>query len=570
MTAPAVPTPAPSKSCLNCPSFGHSQMDQHDIYGYGVGTPVCKTLGKLLTAPAKFESGGDEQLASLEEIASNCASYGLPPKRSAKFDNVVAKPHSSILAELSMRDGTQAIMQPKTCETCAFFTRPEQVEVEVGWRAGICGAFGKTVAMGQFSTMAQLCNSGQVGPQIYGMPELLDIYNPAYFNDKLEAMAHVNVLEAAAQPGFTDPLAHPTEKPVTAEDEARGVLSWRKVSDPDDAARFTFLPIYRPDFFTEDERAKIPQAGDDEHPELYIDHNNAVYLLTVAWMELDETPALVGPAGVGKTEVYRHMAFLMQIPFERFSFTGSTELDDLAGKMMYHPESGTYFHYGRLVKAWRRPAVLCLDEPNAANPEVWQFIRPLTDNSKQLVLDFNEGERVPRSDATYLGMAMNPAWDPLNTGVNNLADADSSRLLHVRMDLPPKAIEEKIIKDRCELDGFTPSDDQMKGLMRIAEDIRSQSKDGSLPLTWGIRNQIKVARMFKWFSPHAAYRAATDHLEPEVQELIMNSVTSVFTPPKKKMGSRPGSPNFTMESGEGWQLPNQGLRQQARRASRLS
>jgi MoxR-like ATPase len=307
-----------------------------------------------------------------------------------------------------------------------------------------------------------------------------------------------------------------------------GILAWRKIVDPSNDSRATYLPIYDPEVFTPEQRAKIPQPGDDEHPELYLDYSNAVYKIAVAWRELDETPMAWGPAGVGKTEIARHLAYLMQAPFERFSITASTELDELAGKMRFSPEKGMYFEYGRLPKAWASRCVILIDEPNVGPPDVWQFLRPLTDNSKQLVLDASSGENVVRSDHTYLLMAANPSWDPRNIAANSIGDADSSRLYHIRFNLPPENLEKKIIAARIELDGWEIPEDQLRQMMQAANDIRQMSDDGTLPITWGLRTQIKVARALKWFSPLSAYKLATDDLEPAVQTIILDSVKSLF------------------------------------------
>jgi MoxR-like ATPase len=332
-------------------------------------------------------------------------------------------------------------------------------------------------------------------------------------------------LARKAQESFKDPAAYPTDKPVSEEDVKRGIRAWRRIIDQAGSGNEVYLPVYDVSKWDENWARKVPRTGDDEHPEDYVDHNNAVYRIAVLWTELDETPALWGMAGVGKTEIFRHMAWLMCLPFERMSITESTELDDLAGKMHLDKAKGTYFQYGRLPVAWSHPCVICIDEPNVGRPEVWQFIRPLTDNSKQLVLDMNQGEAISRHDDAYLGMAMNPAWDTRNIGAAPISDADGSRLMHLYMDLPPEALEREIISRRCKLDGWEIPKDMLDMVMRIAADIRVQSQQDTLEITWGVRPQIKVARALRWFDPVTAYRmASADFLEPAQQEILLDQV----------------------------------------------
>ena len=219
----------------------------------------------------------------------------------------------------------------------------------------------------------------------------------------------------------------------------------------------------------------------------------------------------------------------MCLPFERFSITGSSELEDLAGKMHFSQEKGTYWTDGRFTKAWSSPCVIVVDEPNAGPPDVWQFFRPLTDNSKQLVLDMNDGEHRPRHDDCFLGMAMNPAWDPKNVGANMISDADANRLMHMFIELPPPELEREILKTACHRDGWEIPADKVKTIMDIATDIRAltESDDSTLPITWGIRPQLKVARACKWFDWLTVYRMASgDFLEPQAQQELLNVVRS--------------------------------------------
>jgi MoxR-like ATPase len=248
-------------------------------------------------------------------------------------------------------------------------------------------------------------------------------------------------------------------------------------------------------------------------------------------MELDETPVFWGQPGVGKTELLRHAAWIMQMPFRRISITASTDIDDVAGKMMFSPDKGTWFQYGRLPEAWTKPGVLCIDEPNVAeDPAVWHFIRPLTDNSKQMVLDMNESEHLDRCQDCYMGMAMNPAWDVRNVGALQIADADANRLFHTFIEMPPPELEREIIKQRVALDGWELSEDQLKMVMDIAKDIRGLTEDDGLPITWAIRQQIKVSRALRWFSPPTAYkRAAGDYLAPDAMKILLDQVNGHWT-----------------------------------------
>jgi MoxR-like ATPase len=479
---------------------------------------MCGRFGYVLGKPG-LKAGQEEKLQ--RATAATCGAHGEPlPPVPVAYNHLVVLPDISAREEHEDSDPNKS--NCTTCATCKNFVADHAVYDELGWAAGVCSAKGKLIMPTRMTYEARGCDYryfGTVKTTTMGLnllPEFEDAFNlnvdptRAYFKTKDD---------------FTDPVVWETEKPVSDEDKAHGIRAWRLIKDPEGTGFEAFLPVYDLEYFDEVERAKVPRTGDDEHPELYIDHNGAVYKCAVLWTELDETPALWGSAGTGKTELYRHLAWMMCLPFERLSITGESEIDELAGSMRYDPERGTYFQYGRLPKAWGKPSVICIDEPNVGPPEVWQFIRPLTDNSKQLVLDMNEGERIERHTDCFMGMAMNPAWDPKNVGAAVISDADARRLMHVYMELPPPVLEREIIKNRILLDGWEMDDARLDAIQAIAVDIRALCDDQTLPITWGVAQQIKVARATRWFDMLTAYRmAGGDFLEPQAQETLIDQV----------------------------------------------
>lgn len=504
------------RSCLNCPSFLPPEQTVQ-AFKKSIGTSMCGRFGHVLGRPG-LRQAQNEKLAVL--FAEKCNAYGEPKPAIPEVALLkVALPDPQVITSTPVNQDLC-----KSCATCSNFVRDDVVAEELGWSAGLCAGKGKLILANKQVLEARDCDLRSFGTPrktttgITLLPEYDDAFNMAYdpvkqfFKDKAA--------------GFVDPTEYPTDKEVSAEDTASGIRAWRKIEDRD-TGNAVFLPIYAREHFTPEQQVKIPSTGDDEHPETYIDHGKAIYKVAVLWTELDETPALWGMAGVGKTELYRHMAWLMQLPFERISITASTELDDLAGKWQFEKDRGTYFQYGRLPRAWNSACVICLDEPNVGQPDVWQFIRPLTDNSKQLVLDMNEGERISRHTDCYMGMAMNPAWDPKNVGAGQIGDADGSRLMHIFMDLPPAQLEREIIRKRVAFDGWEIDEPRLDMLMGIAEDIRRLCDDGTLPITWGIRPQVKVARALRWFDTMTAYRmGSADFLEPESQAAMLDVVRS--------------------------------------------
>jgi hypothetical protein len=508
------------KSCASCPSFLKAEQTVTK-FKKSVGAPMCGRYGKVLGRPGMTPQQANKVQT---HIGSNCDSHGKPALPVPLTEMQGGLKFEVTMPDLDARQIADDVVRRdscKTCGTCTKFIRDDTVAAELGWTTGLCSAKGRLILPNRQTYEARGCEYREFGAVrttttgIHLLPEYEDAFQnvdpvKAYFTSK---------------PALIEPHEYPSDKPATEDDRASGIRAWRLVKDPAGSGNEVYLPCYDPEFFDVEARSKIPRTNDDEHPELYVDHFGGVYLAAVTWTELDETPALWGSAGIGKTELFRHLAWLMCLPFERISITRSTELDDLAGKTHFSPEEGTVFKYGRLPAAWSKPGVICLDEPNVGPPDVWQFIRPLTDNSKQLVLDMNEGETVKRHNDCYFGLAMNPAWDPKNVGAEPIGDADASRLFHVYIELPPPELEREIIKARVKLDGWELSANQLDMLMQVAEEVRGLCDAGTLPTTWMIRPQIKVARALRWFEPITAYRRAVgDFLEPEAQATLLDVV----------------------------------------------
>jgi MoxR-like ATPase len=506
--------PDPSRSCFGCPSL-LQPAEATQFFGKTVGTPMCARFGRPIGTMNSTQSQA-EKVA--KHIAKNCSQWGEPRPASVQWADLnltVTMPDPDTI-------GAPRV-QPElvtACNGCGNFVRADVVAKDLGWAAGLCAAKGKLLLGNRYTYEARNCEErtfGRVRDTVNNLI-MLPEYDDGFQGSNDPVKQHFR-----NRRNFVDPTEYESDKEVSADDAAHGIRAWRALTDYD-TGNVVHLPIYRVDYFSEEEQAKIPRTGDDEHPEDYVDHGGLTYKVAVLWTELDETPGFWGQPGTGKTEFFRYMAWLMCLPFERFSITNSTDLDDLAGKMLFE-ENQTKYQYGRLPQAWMKPSVIVIDEPNTGPPDVWQFLRPLTDNSKQLVLDMNKGERLKRHDDCYLGMAMNPAWDMRNVGTTQIGDADANRLMHVYVELPPAELEREIIKTACAHDGWDIPAEKLTTVMDIASDIRALTDQGTLNISWAIRPQIKVARALRWFDYVTAYRMATaDYLEPQAQQELLDAV----------------------------------------------
>jgi MoxR-like ATPase len=512
-----VPAAAPL-SCQDCPNFlTTTQASNH--FNKSIGAPVCALHGHVF---GKMQSGDRVTKKLAQHYAQFCNDYGMPRATRGPIS----------LFNIAIGEQTQApvgavppiTLKPEACSTCKFFVSEEVVAEELSWTTPLCRKRGHLMLGSELRKVASACDEGEVGPQTrstHGVtlfPELLDNFG---------------VLDATSVGGFLtqDPKDVTSDKEVTDDEKAQGIIAWREITSPDpDFEPYpgdeVYLPIFSDSIFTELDQSIIPKTNDKEHPEEYVDHFGGVYSVAVHLTKLNMAPAVWGEPGTGKTELFRHLAWMTGMPFRRFTITASSELDDLAGKPHYSPELGTYFAYGRFVQAYQTMCWLCVDEWNLGPKDVQQFFRPLIDNSKQLAMDVNIGELLYPTPFTYMGFAMNPPWDLRNVGAEMLADADTNRLMHIEVPMPDEPVELAIIQKHLAHDGWQLDDNQAKLIMKAAEEIRGLINEGPLAqISWGLRPQIKVARALRYFSPVAAYRqAVANTLDPTTREILLMAV----------------------------------------------
>lgn len=528
-------------SCENCifaTPYGRSPSLVHNTLGKNLSdTMVCTKFSTILA----MDTSEHVDTEALQRVASNCSEFTEYDSSTKDITGMAAEPayggfglvgRPLLIArpvDVPVANPNEA---PRGCTGCAHHVAGG-IYYEAGGEfpdaaTNVPSDIGYCSARGTLLDLATPGTSRAIAAECtLATPLSLEHGSPAHeahqlgLLDSARPLRHLETVLAPAM-GAAHRAPEPEEPKLPVGDLPLGATEWEEFPN-DDGSKVIRLPKFDPEFFDEFERAKIPVDGCEGSPELYTDHANLAYRVAVAW-KLNETPAIHGPAGVGKTALFQYLAWRLGLPFERVSITASSSVDDLAGYMELHGQE-TVFELGRIPKAWAKPCVMVIDEPNAGPPEVWQFIRPMTDSAKQLVLDSNHGQVVERHAHSFLGMAMNPAWDHRNTGISSLADADGSRLLHIYIGYPAAKAERAIITAHCNDAGVKIGKAELDALMDVAAKLRQLSGDGTLQVSWGIRQQVKVARLLPYVDFAEAFRlAAADSLEPQQQRLIIDEV----------------------------------------------
>lgn len=504
------------KSCVTCPSYLTDDDSIRGRFGKAIGAPMCGRFGHVLGQP------GHDNTEVVQHFAMKCSDFGKSMGGTpVSITPRVVKPDQDALTR-----GTPDELG--TCNGCENLVLQSDVMGRFGWPMPICKAKGtlvlRPIPEAKGCPWAKRGTPGASG--FTGDLELIDEFRPGFrVDDAVKLKSLIGSTE------LVEPSTYTSDAPVSPEDAACGIRAWRRYDDPETGNDY-YLPIFDREFFTEEEQKRIPVTGKPfgktGAPEMYVDHNDLLMTFFKDAYSLDETLCLTGEPGNGKSQFGIYLAWLMQVPFERFAIRPDLNIEDFVGHPSVDPAKGDYFVLGRFPRRWTRPGVIVSDEFNGGNDDVSFFYRSLLDTGK-VNIDYEGGAMVlDKNDYCFHLVTMNPAWDMRNIGTRELADADSSRLSFVWVAEPPEAVMRHILKEWCKRDDYEIPDDVLNKIVKIGTDIRELSKQGTFPGSWGLRQEIKVARKTAHYArlEQAYRRAALDAMEPEVAALVLEAITS--------------------------------------------
>lgn len=493
------------KSCLDCPSLlGREEAQQ--FFGVATAAPMCSRFGHVYGPLGTDEVRED----AATKMASGCPSFG---------QGKAATPPANITA--SWWTPRTELLEPTTtklqsCSGCNNFDTAKSA----------CAATGRIIFQSRKTQEATNCafastpvGLGQVAHAV-----------PVFIGNATTFTGHGTPPSQKAAPtsmkkmtALLDPTTYSSDAPVSDDHKAQGIRAWFKHETP--RGKVYYLPIFDPSYFGE--RAELIPSAKNDHadPSLYIDHAGLLTEFAVQVYRKDLNLVAVGEAGTGKTEGVRYLAWRLQMPFERLSYNEASEPDQFLGLYQFDPTKGTYFEPGYLPLGWVSPGFLLSDEPNLAPEAIMQAYRSMNDSSRELVI---YRERFRRHDYCFHIMAINPHWDFRNIGTKPLASADSRRLSFFWMPHPDKDMLRTIISTTVEkTDGAKPDAKLVTLIIKIGEDLRQMAKEGTLPDTWTVSQDVKVARLVEDFGLEGAYRRAYfNYIDPQDAEPAMAAIKS--------------------------------------------
>ncbi|MEM9825320.1 MAG: AAA family ATPase [Planctomycetota bacterium] len=143
-----------------------------------------------------------------------------------------------------------------------------------------------------------------------------------------------------------------------------------------------------PEFVTIDGielRLAKPHGGSGQ----WIGQQEVLKQLLACWITVDEsdlplTPRLVGPPGVGKTQLAIAAAELQERPLYIYQCTADTRPEDLLVTPVLSQGGQIAYHASPLVTAMIVGGVCLLDEGNRMNEKSWASLAPLLDNRRMV------------------------------------------------------------------------------------------------------------------------------------------------------------------------------------------
>lgn len=513
-----------TRRCTECPSY-LPPGDVQDSFGRPVQAPMCGRHGFVLGAPKQDPIAAENALMA---FAEDCADFGEPRPGTP----VSLRPRVATVSE-SVIEGGPTGQRVSTCHGCTNCVKADAVYTEWGYTLPVCKAKGTLIFNPTSDNVG--CEWASPGPPT---DSLYEIELRKEFKDNFSIVGTDEALATFLGNGklAVEPTTYETDAPVDPEDRADGIRAWRKLECPFGTGREIFLPIFdssEAGIFSASERKKIPQTGDAHMPELYVDYASLVWRFAVEEWQLGQTLLIQSFPGLGKTEFAYYLGWLMQLPVTRLYFTDSIEWDDIFGKPGFSPEEGTYWMDGRFTAAYKRPGIELVDEPNMAKSEIVATLRTTTENDSTIFLDAGYARDEEEQEMLEIKphrynfriWVANPAWDPRNIGTKELAAADISRISPAFLTYPPEEVERRIIRTTlADMDGYEIPDELLDDMMKVSTDIRQASDNGDFPGTWGIRENVKVARKLAWYPFVEAYRMAVlNYYEPETAAFIIDS-----------------------------------------------
>lgn len=246
---------------------------------------------------------------------------------------------------------------------------------------------------------------------------------------------------------------------------------------------------------------------------LNVAHNSGKHLATCekTCRGLAVNVLLISDTGAGKNHLGRALAAKLEIPYLRFPFNVSVTTDTLLGRPWMPEAAKTVWMDSRFTKLVRYgiPAIIFLDEVNAAPAEVTFVLHSALDDERRLIIDDNS-EMLPIPAGILFVGAMNP--DYAGTKPMNAAWKDRFSLV-IPLEYET-TIEKKLI-----------GDDKLLKLAKALRDMHRKG-DGTITSPVGTRKLLAYVQNRANFGEEIARKSFIAGFDTEDERRAIKEVMS--------------------------------------------
>lgn len=289
------------------------------------------------------------------------------------------------------------------------------------------------------------------------------------------------------------------------------------------------VDVYDPEDFPPAVRALIP-AEDD----YYVDHLCLAARIVKSHQQ-DRCTMLSGAPGTGKSAAFRHLASVMQVPYWAETISGGVGEEVIIGQRGLAVEDGapvTVNEPSRIGSMIRYPSVVVLEEWNGAEAGVQQVARPLVNPGEGFIAA--AGTRTERHPANIIGATGNPAWDPANTGVLPLADADRRRFRGYAVGHADRGTSWAIVATMIQREGWDVTTAKAATAVIAMEEIRAMTENGDAAFNTGLADLLSFVAALSYEAPSDAIRCVyhdTDPADLAVLDVLFEDFAWHMVPP---------------------------------------
>ncbi len=239
---------------------------------------------------------------------------------------------------------------------------------------------------------------------------------------------------------------------------------------------------------------------------------------------------LVGPTGSGKSSLIAQLAARFNWPLRRVNLHGETGVSDFIGQHKAR-NSEVFFQYGVLPTAMREGHILCLEELDAATPEILFVLQSVLEDEGALTLTDNGGEIIrPHPDfrlvatANTLGLGDDSS---LYTGTNVLNASHLDRWTTVfTVDYLAAEQETAVIQEKApEL-----SHALVDGMIKLATAVRKAVAEEELFTTFSTRRLLAFARKITPLGLNRALEATILNKLPKHERAVVAELAQRHLP----------------------------------------